>query len=522
MTQKRSSKALLNFVTSLAFTVVTLLGGMVSSRLIVRWVGEDRFGNYRTLTEWFGYLALLELGLGGAISPLLSRALSSGDRLAMRSVLAAGTRAYLGIMALAIAVGLGLVAVLPWIVPVPASVRPDLRLAGLFALVGFTALPLIPLRSLTEADQRGYQINLLLVGQFLLITGTALVLCGIWPEWGITGQAAAVAVGALVMNLVLLLSAMPRLPGSPLEILRTRPDAAVWAGIWSLSWPTLILQFSGRVNLQTDSIVLSQFVGADAVTVLYITTRLPQMAQQQIANIGTASWAGLADLHHRGEHETFRRRLLELLRLVTILGIAGIGPVVAYNRHFVALWMGPGFDGGDLVALSAGANALLIPLLSLAGWCINGTGRVRMMAVPALISATINLSLSVLLARLIGVAGPVLGTTVTMLTFGLWMNGSLLRRLFGVSFRSMARSIAPPLAWGLPFTAALWWLSSSQPHIGWLGLAVQMGSAATAFLLLAAAFLLTPADRAAWRGRLGAIFGRFRGLLIRRRAEVSP
>ncbi|HEY2159021.1 MAG TPA: hypothetical protein VGH33_25555, partial [Isosphaeraceae bacterium] len=112
-TPQRSRNAALNFATSLGFTVVTLLGAMVSSRLIVHWVGKDRFGNYRTLTEWFGYLALLELGLGGAVGPLLSRSLSTGDRATLRATLAAAMRAYLWVMAAAIAVGSVLVVLLP-------------------------------------------------------------------------------------------------------------------------------------------------------------------------------------------------------------------------------------------------------------------------------------------------------------------------------------------------------------------------------------------------------------------------
>ena len=151
--------------------------------------------------------------------------------------------------------------------------------------------------------------------------------------------------------------------------------------------------------------------------------------------------------------------------------------------------------GGDLVTIAAGLNALLIPLISLCGWCMTGTGRVRMLVVPSLISSTINLSTSVLLARYVGVAGPLLGTTVTILTFSIWMNSWLIRRNFGLTMGSMARSVALPMALGLPFTGGLWWIATLQPHLGWLGLAVQMGLAAAGFLGLASAVLLTAEER---------------------------
>ncbi len=519
-TPQRSRNAALNFATSLGFTVVTLLGAMVSSRLIVHWVGKDRFGNYRTLTEWFGYLALLELGLGGAVGPLLSRSLSAGDRPTLRATLAAAMRAYTWVAVAAIAVGGILVVFLPRIIPVPGSVRLDLVVAGAISLIGFVTLPLVPLRSLADADQRGYQVNLLLIGQFVVVTATALLLCGIRPQWGITGQAAAAAVGVLFLNFALFRATRPKLPGTVLEIAQTRPDTAIWRGIWGLSWPALILQFSGRINLQTDSIVLSRVIDANAVAVLYFSARLAQMAQQQLANVGTASWAGLADLHHRGEHETFRTRLVELFQLVTILSIAAVGPIVAYNHHFLALWVGPELDGGELVTVAAGTNAVLVPLISLAGWCIAGTGRIRTLTVPAMISASLNLGLSIAFARMVGVAGPLLGTTATFLSFSVWCYLYLLRREFGVPPRSVALAVVLPVTLGLPYVLGWRWLAHEQGRIGWLSLMAQMAVASVGFLALAVFAILTRSQRAMWLGRLSSIRAGLAAKMSKRRAEV--
>jgi O-antigen/teichoic acid export membrane protein len=258
------------------------------------------------------------------------------------------------------------------------------------------------------------------------------------------------------------------------------------------------------------------------VAVLFFSTRLPQMAQQQLVAVGNASWAGMADLHHRGEHETFRRRLLELFQLVAILGVAAVGPIAAYHRQFLALWVGPDLDGGDLVALAAGANALLVPLVSLSGWCVAGTGRVRMLAGPSLISAALNLSSSIVLAYFVGVAGPLLGTTATILGFGLWYQVWLLHRVFGVPLAGLARSVGLPLGLGLPYVAAWWWLAASQGRLGWLGLAAQMAASACGFLALASAVALTTAERAAWRGRIGALLGRIQGPFRREAADLVP
>ncbi len=235
-----------------------------------------------------------------------------------------------------------------------------------------------------------------------------------------------------------------------------------------------------------------------------------------------ASWAGLADLHHRGEHETFRHRLRELFRLVTILGIAAVGPIVAYNHHFVALWVGPELDGGELVVVAAGVNAVLVPLISLAGWCISGTGRIRMLTIPALISSGLNLGLSIVLARLVGVAGPLLGTTATFLGFTMWVYFFILRREFGVRLRSIAVAILVPLAWGLPYIVAWRWFAHAQGRFGWLSLMAQMTVASLGFLALGVVAILSPSERAIWRSRVSSTYASFAGSVSRKRAEAVP
>jgi O-antigen/teichoic acid export membrane protein len=511
MTQKRSRNAILNIASSIVFTGATLVGALFSSRLIIQWVGESRFGAFKTLSDYFAYLAILEFGLGGAIGPLLARSLGSDDRHSLTEYLAAGMRAYFLVMGLAIAVGLALIAALPWLVPVPPPVRLDLRVGGLICLLTFGTLPLLPLRALAEADQRGYEINLLLLGQFLIITASAILLCWYFPDWSITSQSAALALGMFTFNAALLVLTIRRHPGVLTDLTRTRPGPGVWGGLWAMSWPSLVLNVAGRIGQQSDSIILSQFWGTSAVTSLFVTQRLAQLAQQQISSVGSASWAALAELNHRGEHDLFRRRLLELFRLLALFGMAGLAPIVAYNRHFVLLWMGsvkgPALYGGDLVVLTAAGDALALSLLGLSGWCMTGTGRVRKLAVPSIISTTINLTASIALTGRFGVAGPLLGTAVTIVTFSIWCHLYLLRAEFGISPGSVVRSVAPALAWGLPFGLACRWASASQDHIGWFGLIAQMGLASSAFLAFGALVILGPEERAAWRFRLGTLPG---------------
>jgi hypothetical protein len=105
----------------------------------------------------------------------------------------------------------------------------------------------------------------------------------------------------------------------------------------------------------------------------------------------------------------------------------------------------------------------------------------------------------------LGPVGPLLGTLVSFLAVNLWYMPLQLRRTFGTPLRPLARALGTPLAWGLPYAAALWGVARVHTPRGWPGLALEMGLAALGFLAFSYAALLGPADRAAWGARLAGL-----------------
>ena len=132
----RGRRAILNFVSGTALTAVTMVVGLVSVPYIVRWLGDEQYGAFRTTVDWFGYLSLLELGLAGALMPLLARALSQGDQDAVGRTMAAGIRGYTRVTVFMLVVALGLVAVITKLVPVSDANASDLTRAAFFAALG--------------------------------------------------------------------------------------------------------------------------------------------------------------------------------------------------------------------------------------------------------------------------------------------------------------------------------------------------------------------------------------------------
>lgn len=501
----RSRRAVWNYASGLLYAAVTLSVALFSTPLLIGWLGEDRFGAFRMLIEYSGYLVLLENGLRGALAPLLVRALGRGDEKALRATMATGTWLYL---AMVLAAMVAAMALWPWLgqlFGLEGAPLDDLRAAWLLNLLTLPVLLLAPLRVLTEAGQRGYLINLLITIQAVATVLLSLLLA--WAGWGIWGQVVALLVGLALMNGLLGLQVLRSRPGLLSDLKRFRLDRRVLARLKWIGPPSLALDLGGRVSYMTDAIVLGAILGPARVTILYVTQRLTQPLQTQLLGIGTAVWAGLAELYARGERALFNQRLVELTRLVGLLAAAGLVPVVAFNERFIALWDTSEHDGGLLVILSAAINAYLVPLTTLWAWCFTGVGRPGRVVVPLLGSALVNLVASIALTRGLGLtAGPLLGSLVALAGVKLWWLPWILHRDFGTSRLAIARAIAGPIALSLTTGLTLWWLARRFPPPNLFLVLVAMAIAGLIVLFLGAFTLLDPADRDLWRARiLGAL-----------------
>jgi len=516
----RTTKAWWNYLSSLAFTAVTVALGIVATPLFLRWLGDERFGAFRAATEWCGHLTLFELGLSGALAPLFARAISRGDSRAVRALLVTGMRSYLGVTALMLVTGAVLAAVIPHLVRVSPSLVGDLRWGCWASLIGIMAMPLAPFRWLAEAGQRTYLVNGLLLLQGVLVTALGLLLA--WSGWGIAGQFAAASLGILVFSVLVALEGMRRYFG----LRHSRVDDASLGTarreIWNLNWPSLICKLCGRVGLVTDNLLIAYILGPVAVVPFYLTQRLAVLVQGQLQGIGTASWAGLVELAFKGQTETFNRRLIQLTALVAVLGTAILVPIACWNQRFIVLWVGPGCFGGECLTALAAVNGLLLAVFSLWGFVLSGTGHAARVMPAHVVAAVVNLTVSIVATHILGLVGPLVGTAAGFVSVNLWYLPWVLRELFGTSIRELVRAAALPACLGVPYGVCLWWFAHALEPCGWLGLAAEMTMAVVVYLALAWTLVLRRTERREWMDRARVLWPSRFPLVIFPAAAATP
>jgi O-antigen/teichoic acid export membrane protein len=429
----------------------------------------------------------------------LAPKVGQADAAAVRRLLMAGLRADFWVMLAMLVAGSGLVVMLPHLVPLTEVSSRELCAAGLVSLLPLLLTPFFVFRSLAEARQRNYLIGLLLTMQSVLTNGLWLVAA--WAGWGLIGQSLATAVAQLPTALILMWDGMRAYAG----VWSTFPDPAAKKAVWALSRPTFIHAMTDRIGLISDNIIIAWMLGPVAVVPFHLTQQLGALAQFQLKGLSNATWAGLVELYSQGQKVIFRVRFLELTSTVSSLGVAALGPIAAYNHHFVGRWVGAAAYAGEAVTIIACANVWFWSIYSLWGWSLLGTGHIGRWAPYAVVFTIVNVTVSILGTLALGLVGPLVGTLTGFLLVNAWALPRVLQQIFELSPGMLWRTALTPFTWGLPYAALVWLLARVHTPWSWFGLAMEMSSAVLGGLALWWTLSLNKDARIQWRYRLRSV-----------------
>lgn len=509
----RVRRSVLNYASSLLLQSVTLAVGIFSTPLLLKWLGDDRFGAFRSVADWITHLKILELGLAGAMLPLLAGAIAQQNRSQVELTLAVAIRAYCKVLFLMLGAAIVLSFAILHLVPVQQSLATELHTAYWISLLGILLLPFTPFRLLIEASHRGDIINLTYILQSLIITSVSLYLAS--QGLGMPGQFLAIAIGATVATIFVSWKSLLQYPRTLKIVIfaSTQATQPVREQLQKLSTPTLIYYLFTQIGLFTDNLVIAYFLGPASVVPFVMTQRLFAIAQAQVQSVGNATWSSLADLYTKGELEQFNLRLVQLTALVATFGMVLIIPILVYNFWFVQLWVGAERFAGLGVTVLAAMNAVMMGVLSLWGWCFSGTGNVAAIARLSALVGILNISVSLLVTPSLQLIGPLLGTFVSF--FGLYFWGMLyqLKREFGASPRSLLTAVIRPLLVTLLYVPCAMWFAQTYPPQGWLSLVVSMISIGLTFLGIAWLSLLNSVERFEWSQRFKQVLFRSTSIL---------
>jgi len=224
----------------------------------------------------------------------------------------------------------------------------------------------------------------------------------------------------------------------------------------------LLSNIGDKIVFATDAIVIGIFLPIASLTPYAIAGTLIQqmrsvvMAMAQIFNPLTSS------LRAEAGKESIHKVLESGAKGAMVVGLPLCIGFITLGERFVLLWMGPehaSTAGQVLTALAIG-YVVGLPYYTISG-ILYGLGEHRVVATLRVVEGVLNLGLSIVLVKLIGLVGVAIGTAVPHILVVGWILPRTLPRIFPVSLRDYYLAVyGRTLAAAAPFFVVTWLIGS--------------------------------------------------------------
>lgn len=175
----------------------------------------------------------------------------------------------------------------------------------------------------------------------------------------------------------------------------------------------LVLGLAGAIGYETDSLIISHYLGSRAAPVYGVPFQLFFLAPTAVGMVLAPTWAGYAHAIATGDAFWVRRTFQRSLSLSSLATIMASAALLATSKYWVPFWLGRSLHPGLLLLSSIAAWAVLNGVGGSLAMLMNGANVVFFQVCCACAMALSNLGLSVVLVGKIGIAGPVIASIVT-------------------------------------------------------------------------------------------------------------
>lgn len=497
----RSARVALNVLTSYGRFGVNLVVMFLLTPYLVQRLGAVDFGLWSLVFSALGFLALLDLGFGTAATKYAAEGRGSGDLLRRNQALSTVGAVYLALSLLAAAAVLGLALLFDRLFEVPAGRQQTalwiVLILGVRLVV--VALPLSLFRSVLFGSQRIDLVNA------MQVLGTVAYGVGAWLGLRAGGGLVTLAwinLGAMLLeHLLYVVLAFRHVPG--LRLSPALVQRSTLREVSSFSAATFMVNVAGLVLLRTDPIIVSFGASLTGVAVYAVALKLAENAHLLVKQFVNVLGPLVAELHAAGDRSKVRQVLVSASRFAVVPAGGITAALAVLGQRAVVLWVGPEFDGaGTVLTVLLLAVTASVPQM-VASSVLTMSGEHKAVARAAVLSAVLNLTLSIALIGPLGLVGVALGTLITTLVIDVGYVLNLACRAQQVRYATLLARVYGPVLVAGGLQAAVTWLAAwTWPPGDLLAVVLRAIPGGVLYVIVTAGLFLDTAERDLLFGRL--------------------
>jgi O-antigen/teichoic acid export membrane protein len=240
-----------------------------------------------------------------------------------------------------------------------------------------------------------------------------------------------------------------------LRLRRIRPHLLtlqVWKNSGPVQWRWFLRGFWVSVSQTAysllsgaDILIMARFLGPASVVVYSCTSKLVTILSNQPQILASTALPGLSQMKTSESRERILQTTTSLTQAMILLVGGIVCIVLAVNRQFITLWLGPQFFGGMILTGLLVVNYLFRQIDNTLAVALFALGYEKLSAIRCLIDAIVSVALASLFIRWWGASGVVLGFLTSAIFVAIPIDGFLFMREFKISIFQLFRPYLPYL-----------------------------------------------------------------------------
>ncbi|HTI03935.1 MAG TPA: polysaccharide biosynthesis C-terminal domain-containing protein [Gemmatimonadales bacterium] len=451
-------------------SVVTMVAVYFLTPFTIHKLGDDGYGTWNLINAITGYLGLLVLGVPMASVRYFAQHVAKNDVDKLNEAIGSSTVMYLVLGVIAMVAGAAMYLFFVHGYHIPTAWQRDARVA--FALVvllvslGFVAL--LPNAILAAHDEfvprnvvRLWGVLLRLVLTFVLLALNASLT-----------MLALVQIACMVFDFVFCWLVIRR--RHPAARIRLRDcNWGMTRAIFAFSMYVLLLNAGGRLAFETDSIVIGAYMNVGSIPYFTVANSFIIYLMDFLLSIAAVVMPAATRLQTQGKQGELREIFLKWSKIALTLTLAAGLFLIVLGPRFIAWWVDPSFEqpAGQVLQILMLSYIVFLPVRGVALPMLMGLGKTGLPTVGFLVTGVLNLVLSIVLVKPLGLAGVALGTAIPNVLFAAAVFVQACKVL-DVSAGDFFRYVVPRAVLGaLPALALLLWLKAELDVRGLLAIA---------------------------------------------------
>src|SRR5262249_24406119 len=394
---------------------LNLFVGFISVPLAVGYLGRERYGIWVTISSLLVLMQFSDFGVGSSLLNAVADAYGRDDRRqAQRYV----STAFWMLVVAAIVLWIPFGAASHWIAVQLFSEKGTSPLtfeaaaAVLAAItVFFVNFPLSLLPAVLSAYQQNTIANICAmitsIGNLIAIIVVVVLKGGlVWLVLGYTGC------GLLVNAITWVWVAGYAKPW--LRPSLSALDPSIVRGLFGPGLKFLVIFVFSAVNLQTDNLIISHFLGPGSVTPYSISYRLLSYAVIFQSFAVVALWPAYTEAKARGDAAWIRRAFKANLIFSIVSSLPLTIVFVVFVQQIIRSWAGEAAVPNSSLLVWMAIWNLMLAIMSVANFLLYALGRLTGMTIYGTVTAVVNIILSIVLVQKWGVNGVVFASVLSV------------------------------------------------------------------------------------------------------------